>query len=235
MPAPRIDGAQSTGTLNSLSVSGSSTVDVQTGSSRTGLARSLGNGTTLGTLLLSGSANVTGAIALNRGTAGSEQATLSNAIITLTGTAAASPPGLDPGRADQRHWRLTILGTGPVTFTAVEQLCRRDDHWLGAHLPCPAPAASLAPAPSTAPVPSISPERASARRYRLVQGRHGVGGSSPDRHPNQRHFLQCDPGWQYRRRHQRKRGGSGQRFNAPGGDRSQYSRPGARRSIPALC
>ncbi len=114
----QIDGAQATAALNSLSISGNSKVDLQTGSSLSATTITLGTG---GTLLLSGSNNVTGAIVLNGGTIDNRVASgsLSNTI-SLTGSSSVTSTGaFTLGGVISGASNLTILGTGPVTLTGI--------------------------------------------------------------------------------------------------------------------
>jgi len=118
----QIDGARATGALTSLSVSGGSKVDVQTGSSLSATNITIGNGTA-GTLLLSGSTNVTGAIALNSGTIDNRVAngSLSNTV-SLTGanTISSTPVGspLTMTGVISGAGSLTIAGTGQLSLTS---------------------------------------------------------------------------------------------------------------------
>ena len=119
----RIDGARATAALSSLTISGGSTVDLQTGGTLSATTINIGTGTPA-TLLISGTGNVNGAIAMNSGIISNQVigATLSNAI-TLTGasnTLSSSTVSLFSSGVISGTGALTIAGVGQVVLTANE-------------------------------------------------------------------------------------------------------------------
>lgn len=118
----QIDGAQSTAALTSLSITGVSTVDVQAGSSLSATNINVGDGATNGILLLSGSTNVTGAIALSLGRITNRVAggSIANAVSfsgnfnTIATGVAFTMSGVLSGTGG-----FTLSGIGPVTLTGV--------------------------------------------------------------------------------------------------------------------